>query len=136
MIEKYGVNYFKFDGVGGGNTEPGKPYAALGPEATADLEALLRLTADLRRVRPTVFINITTGTWPSPFWLLYGDSIWRNGQRHGLQRRRLEAAAVDQLPRRRHPADGRRSRAALPVEFDHEPGHHLRQRGRRRWATT
>ena len=50
----------------------------------ADLEALLRLTADLRRVRAKVFINITTGTWPSPFWLLYGDSIWRNGQDMGF----------------------------------------------------
>jgi hypothetical protein len=84
MLKKYGVNYFKFDGVGGGNAEPGQPYGVLSPEATADLEALLRLTADLRRVRPTVFINITTGTWPSPFWLLYGDSIWRNGQDMGF----------------------------------------------------
>jgi len=84
MMKKFGVNYFKFDGVGGGNTEPGRPYATLGPEATADLEALLRLTADLRKVRPRVFINITTGTWPSPFWLLYGDSIWRNGQDMGF----------------------------------------------------
>jgi hypothetical protein len=84
MLKKYGVNYFKFDGVGGGNAEPGQPYGPLSPEATADLEALLRLTADLRQVRPTVFINITTGTWPSPFWLLYGDSIWRNGQDMGF----------------------------------------------------
>ena len=28
MMKKYGVNYFKFDGVGGGNTEPGRLYAA------------------------------------------------------------------------------------------------------------
>jgi hypothetical protein len=83
MIEKYGVNYFKFDGVGGGNTDPGKPYARPGPEATADLEALLRLTADLRRARPELFVNITTGTWPSPFWLLHCDSIWRNGNDSG-----------------------------------------------------
>jgi len=30
-----------------------------------------------------VFINITTGTWPSPFWLWYGDSIWRGGRDWG-----------------------------------------------------
>jgi hypothetical protein len=24
-----------------------------------------------------LWINLTTGMWPSPFWLLFGDSIWR-----------------------------------------------------------
>ena len=32
---------------------------------------------------PDVFINITTGTWASPFWLWYGDSIWRSGRDWG-----------------------------------------------------
>jgi hypothetical protein len=31
-----------------------------------------------------VFINATTGSWPSPFWLLYVDSIWRQGSDTGL----------------------------------------------------
>ena len=26
-----------------------------------------------------VWISLTIGTWPSPFWLLWGDSIWRDG---------------------------------------------------------
>ena len=26
-----------------------------------------------------VFINVTVGTWPSPFWLNHVDSTWRNG---------------------------------------------------------
>merc|ERR1719498_1025556 len=26
-----------------------------------------------------VWINLTTGTWPSPFFLLWADSIWRTG---------------------------------------------------------
>ena len=30
------------------------------------------------------WINLTTGTWPSPYWLLYGDSIWRGGYDTGL----------------------------------------------------
>jgi len=32
------------------------------------------------RDRPDIFINLTTGTWPSPFWLMYADSIWRGGE--------------------------------------------------------
>ncbi len=30
-------------------------------------------------MRPDVYLSLTTGTWPSPFWLWYGDSVWRNG---------------------------------------------------------
>ena len=65
MIRKYEVNSFKFDGVGGG---PG-----------ADMEAACRLMGELRQIGPELYINLTTGTWGSPFFLLHGDSIWRGG---------------------------------------------------------
>lgn len=39
----------------------------------------MRLCEDLRRLRPDVYLSITTGTWPSPYWLFWGDSTWRNG---------------------------------------------------------
>ncbi len=74
MIKEYGVNFFKFDGIAQGINSPGS-----GDEYASDIEALLRLTGDLRALRPDVFISITTGTWPSPYWLWYGDSVWRNG---------------------------------------------------------
>lgn len=71
MVEQYGVNFFKFDGFGAGNSLPGAgPYVS-------DVEALLRLFVELRRLKPDLFINPTTGTWPSPFWLLWADAIWR-----------------------------------------------------------
>lgn len=74
LLRRDGVKYLKFDGVGGGNesTGPGEEY---GP----DIEALLRLITDLRKVQPELFINATVGTWPSPYWLWYSDSIWRAG---------------------------------------------------------
>jgi len=68
------VNYFKFDGIAQGIDSKGA-----GQEFAGDVDALLRLLLELRRLRPDLFINVTTGTWPSPFWLLYADSIWRNG---------------------------------------------------------
>ncbi len=37
----------------------------------------MRLLVRLRQDAEDLFINLTTGTWPSPFWLLYADSIWR-----------------------------------------------------------
>jgi len=74
MIKKYGVNYFKFDGVGIGNDRDGAD-----DDFLPDIEALLRLCTELRELRPDIYLSITTGTWPSPYWLFYGDSIWRNG---------------------------------------------------------
>ena len=78
MIRDYGVNYFKFDGFGAGNNKPGPaPYAS-------DVEALVRLIGELRAVEADVFVNPSTGSWPSPFWLLYADSIWRQGSDTGV----------------------------------------------------
>jgi len=74
MIRTYGVNYFKFDGVGIGNNRDGA-----GEEFLPDIEGLLRLCGELRALKRDLYLSITTGTWPSPYWLFYGDSIWRNG---------------------------------------------------------
>ena len=35
---------------------------------------------DIRKAKPDTYINLTTGTWASPFWLRYADSIWRGGE--------------------------------------------------------
>lgn len=79
MIADYGANYFKFDGVGQGLGSPGADN-----ELAADIEALLKLTRELREQRPDIYLSITTGTWPSPYWLWYGDSVWRNGHDLGF----------------------------------------------------
>jgi len=73
MMRNYGVNYLKFDGVGDPSNLNGS--GKYGP----DMEALIRLLDDLRKVRADVFFNTTSGTWPSPFWLWHSDSVWRGG---------------------------------------------------------
>ena len=78
MLREYGLNYFKFDGIGVG----GRP-AGTTAEFASDMKALLRLISELREVRPDVFVNTTTGTWASPYWLWYSDSIWRSGRDWG-----------------------------------------------------
>ncbi|HTZ90587.1 MAG TPA: enterotoxin [Alloacidobacterium sp.] len=73
MIRKYGVNQFKFDGTGNANSVfPGSAF-------DSDFAAAIHLIGELREVKPDIYINLTTGTYPSPFWLLYADSIWRGG---------------------------------------------------------
>ena len=78
MVNKYGVNQFKFDGLAAGAraNESG---------LMRDGDAMLRLVEDLRAAKPDIYINLTTGTWPSPFWLLNVDSTWRGGDDHNFQ---------------------------------------------------
>lgn len=74
MIREYGVNQFKFDGTGNANT------VFAGSAFDSDFAAAIHLISELRRAEPNIFINLTTGTYPSPFWLMYADSTWRGGE--------------------------------------------------------
>ena len=74
MVRRYEASFFKFDGMGGSLMTSGEH----GKNAE-DIDAVLRLVAELREEKPDIFISATTGTWASPFWTLYADSIWRQG---------------------------------------------------------
>jgi hypothetical protein len=73
FIQKYGVNQFKIDGTGNVNS------VFPGSEFDSDFHAAINLIGEWRKVKPDIFVNLTTGTYPSPFWLDYADSIWRGG---------------------------------------------------------
>jgi len=80
FITDYNVSMFKFDGVGAGN-------GANGASITyqKDIEAFLRLINGLRSEKPNLYLSLTVGTWPSVYWLKYGDAIWRAGEDTGLE---------------------------------------------------
>ncbi|MGN0855059.1 MAG: DUF3472 domain-containing protein [Kiritimatiellia bacterium] len=78
MIRDYGMNMFKFDGIGGGSWATG-----VNAKTAPDLQGLFTLIGELRQAKGDVFINCTVGTWPSPFWVLHADSIWRGGSDWG-----------------------------------------------------
>jgi hypothetical protein len=76
MIDQYNVNQFKFDGTGNADSVfPGSAF-------DSDFDAAIHLIERLRKEKPAIFINLTTGTTASPFWLFYADSIWRGGEDH------------------------------------------------------
>ena len=78
FIRKDSINHFKIDGTGNVNSVfPGSSF-------DSDFHAAISLANDWRRVKPDIFINLTTGTYPSPFWLEYADSIWRGGEDHSF----------------------------------------------------
>jgi hypothetical protein len=65
LMREGGVNAFKWDRAGDG--------------VSPHFMALLDVARRLRKEDPAVFINVTVGTWPSPFWLNHVDATWRNG---------------------------------------------------------
>ncbi|MEO9021468.1 MAG: hypothetical protein ABI237_01860 [Ginsengibacter sp.] len=79
FILKDKISIFKFDGVGAGNGASGA-----GLNYQKDIEALLLLIQKLRTVNPDLYLSLTVGTWPSVYWLDYGDAIWRAGGDMGL----------------------------------------------------
>jgi hypothetical protein len=76
FVRQFGVNQFKFDGTG--NADRVVP----GSNFDSDFAAAIHLIGELRALKPDLYINLTTGTYPSPFWLRYADSIWRGGEDH------------------------------------------------------
>jgi hypothetical protein len=78
FIRRDGINQFKIDGTGNVNSVyPGSSF-------DSDFAAAIRLIEDWREEKPDLFVNLTTGTYPSPFWLRHADSIWRGGDDHSF----------------------------------------------------
>jgi hypothetical protein len=78
MVRRYGVNQFKFDGTADTSTVyPGSKF-------NSDFDAMISLIGDLRAAEENLYVNLTSGTYPSPFWLRYADSTWRGGDDHSF----------------------------------------------------
>ncbi len=78
MVDRYGVNQFKIDGTGNADRVfPGSTF-------DSDFDAAIHLIQVIRQHKPGIFINLSTGTYPSPFWLFHADSIWRGGEDDGF----------------------------------------------------
>ncbi|MEI6514828.1 MAG: alpha-galactosidase, partial [bacterium] len=71
LVTKNKVNYFKWDKAGNG--------------VSPHFMALLACARELRQINPDLFLNVTVGTWPSPFWLNAIDSTWREGSDMGWE---------------------------------------------------
>ena len=78
FIKRDGVNQLKIDGTGNVNT------VFPGSEFDSDFAAAINLIKSWRALKHDLYVNLTTGTYPSPFWLRYADSIWRGGEDHSF----------------------------------------------------
>ena len=74
--QEYGVSLFKFDGIGSLSSQRGDP------SFIKDFSSMINLLAELRGLHSKLWINLSTGTWPSAFWLQHADCVWRRGHDH------------------------------------------------------
>lgn len=84
MVANDGVAYFKWDGIQFSCSEPdhGHPVGIFSRRAVID--ALIDLCRAVREKNPKTFLNITSGTWLSPWWVKYANQIWMDGSDYGF----------------------------------------------------
>lgn len=76
----YGIGYFKWDGFLLACNETGHGHLPGIYSRTALISTFADMMAAVREVNPDVFVNITVGTWLSPWWLRYADCVWMQGE--------------------------------------------------------
>ncbi len=83
MVRDDSVTYFKWDGIQFSCSEPDHGHPIDVYSRTAIMDSVVTLCRDVRAVNPAVFLNITSGTWLSPWWVQYANTIWMQGEDYG-----------------------------------------------------
>ncbi len=84
MVKNGGVGYFKWDGLQFSCSNPvhGHPIGVYSRRAI--LDSLIAKAKAVRAVNPDTYLNITSGTWLSPWWMEFANQIWMQGGDFGF----------------------------------------------------
>ncbi|MGA7722558.1 MAG: hypothetical protein WCA84_15410 [Ignavibacteriaceae bacterium] len=77
--KEYNIGYFKWDGFLLSCNEFDHGHLPGIYSREAFVSSYIDIMNSVRKVNPGIFLNITTGTWLSPWWLKYADCIWMQG---------------------------------------------------------
>ena len=83
MVDHDKVGYFKWDGIQFSCSEPdhGHPVGIYSRRAV--MESVIDKCNAVRKINPKTYLNITSGTWLSPWWVKYANQIWMQGEDYG-----------------------------------------------------
>jgi Melibiase len=84
MIKNYNVGFFKLDGIQFSCNESSHGHPIDIYSRRAVIESLIEKTMTARSLNPNIFLNITSGTWLSPWWVKYANQIWMDGSDFGF----------------------------------------------------
>jgi len=83
LVKNDGVKYFKWDGIQFSRSEPDHGHPVELYSRRAILESVIEKCKAVRETDPSVYLNITSGTWLSPWWVKYANRIWMQGADYG-----------------------------------------------------
>lgn len=77
------VGYYKWDGIQFSCSEENHGHQTGIYSRRAVMESVIEMCDAVREKNPDIFLNITSGTWLSPWWLKYTNQIWMQGYDYG-----------------------------------------------------
>jgi hypothetical protein len=83
FVGKEGVGYFKWDGIQFACSEPDHGHPVGIYSRRAILDSVIAKCKAVRAINPSTYLNITSGTWLSPWWVKYANTIWMQGADYG-----------------------------------------------------
>ncbi|HUI09481.1 MAG TPA: hypothetical protein VL221_04085 [Bacteroidota bacterium] len=83
FVRDDGVGYFKWDGIQFVCNDPSHGHPVDIYSRRAVIESVIDKCRAVRAINPATFLNVTSGTWLSPWWLPYANQIWMDGQDYG-----------------------------------------------------
>ncbi len=83
FVRQYQTTYLKFDGFPSFCQDRLHGHRIGLYSQVAMTDAFLEILDSLKKQKRSLFINITTGTWHSPWWLQHADAVWMQGNDYG-----------------------------------------------------
>ncbi len=84
FVEKDGVRFYKWDGIQFSCSEPNHGHEIGIYSRKAVTDTVIALCQAVRKNHPDVYLNITSGTWLSPWWLKWANQIWMQSGDYGF----------------------------------------------------
>jgi hypothetical protein len=84
FVQNDDVGYFKWDGIQFSCSEPNHGHPVDVYSRRAVLNSVASMVKAVRDRKPNIFLNITSGTWISPWWVQYANSVWMQGADYGF----------------------------------------------------
>lgn len=84
LVERDDVGYFKWDGIQFSCSEPGHGHPTDIYSRRAVMESVAAMCRAARHFQPDMFLNISSGTWLSPWWVRFANTIWMQGEDYGF----------------------------------------------------
>jgi hypothetical protein len=84
FVKNDGVGYFKWDGIQFACSEANHGHPVGIYSRRAVMQSVIDKCKAVRAIDSNVYLNITSGTWLSPWWLPYANQIWMDAADYGF----------------------------------------------------